>query len=738
MFKKAIEFGCEELRSLEQFELMMLMETKEYLCGLWVDKQGEAYQCWADLEGNRKVRMDPSYKPFAWSQQPPPVSEGYETEVLEGDLPYGFLTEFRTMGASVDAQKEKSLGWDTIRPYEHQWLIQKRARFFTEMRFSEIRRCQIDIETVSSEGGQFPSAERDEDRILAIGMQETVGGKRLLIELESMDDEGERALLIRFSEILASWDPDVIEGHNIFNFDLCYLRDRSKRYKLKLNWGRFGAPAVFRKSRIRIAERWLDYVRCDIPGRMIFDTYIAVQIFDVGKRDLSGYGLKTIALYFGITEAGDDRTYLEGDEIGATFVEDRSRFRDYLIDDLRETAGVAEKLLPTYIAQCAHFPMLPQEVYLKGTGTKVDLLLIDQYYKRRAGLPLAPAVQTFIGAFSKSFVDGVYSNVLHFDVASLYPSLLLHLDRGPSNDAEGVFIPLLKQLREERLVYKQAAQNTTEPALEQELEARQASYKILINSFYGYLGFKGARFADSDLAAEVTERGRTLLGEIIDWFTQNGYQVLEADTDGLYVSVMDSFETPEVILEQVGALLPAGIELEFDGAYERMFCYKAKNYALRDGHTVQVKGSGLRSRGVEPILKILTKHFIEYVLGLEEESPEILMHRMIIEIEGGTMPLEKLAKSEFINVNPATYVDAVSNGNKSRRAALEVALKITPQPKMGERVRYYIGPKEGKGQNADWQRAIPLEMGTEAKIPYDPGYYLKKLQVWYLRFAPYL
>jgi len=34
-----------------------------------------------------------------------------------------------------------------------------------------------------------------------------------------------------------------------------------------------------------------------------------------------------------------------------------------------------------------------------------------------------------------------------------------------------------------------------------EAQARQATFKILINSFYGYLGFSGARFGDGDLAA---------------------------------------------------------------------------------------------------------------------------------------------------------------------------------------------------------------------------------------------
>jgi len=43
-----------------------------------------------------------------------------------------------------------------------------------------------------------------------------------------------------------------------------------------------------------------------------------------------------------------------------------------------------------------------------------------------------------------------------------------------------------------------------------------------------------------------------------------------------------------------------------DGRYEAMFCYKMKNYALYDGKKVTLRGSALRSRGIEPYLKKLS------------------------------------------------------------------------------------------------------------------------------------
>lgn len=122
---------------------------------------------------------------------------------------------------------------------------------------------------------------------------------------------------------------------------------------------------------------------------------------------------------------------------------------------------------------------------------------------------------------------------------------MLHIGRDPGNDSLGVFIPLLRQLREYRLRYKQLARHGDSAEESAEADARQASCKILINSFYGYSGFSGARFGDGELAAEVTRRGRELLQALIDELSRQGATILEADTDGIYLSTPEYFDQAE-------------------------------------------------------------------------------------------------------------------------------------------------------------------------------------------------
>lgn len=708
------------------------------LCGVWVDPSGQVHTTVALPGGEREARLA-TLRPFAWLNDTPAEASlnTVRLERLEGESPYNRLAHAEDF-ESYDTflrQARETVGVDAIRPLESQYLLQQRQRLYSDLTFHQLRRCQLDIETRSSDDG-FCDPARPDDRVLAIGLRCT--GRNRLLVLEEYSDAAERKLLESLNTALAELDPDVIEGHNIFKFDLDYLRQRCRRFKVPCAWGRYGQKAVFRSSRLKVAERWIDFLRCDLPGRAIVDTYLLVQLFDITTRELTSYGLKDVAVYFGITDEDSvTRTYIDGPRIKDVYESDRARFCAYLEDDLRETEGLADQLLPTYFEQVRTFPTLLQEATLRGATSKIDLLFLEEYYHARQACPLPPEVQPFEGGYTRSFQEGVFRHVLHFDVASLYPSLLLHIGRNPKNDTLGVFIPLLRRLREYRLVYKQRARNAPTEEERGEAQARQTNFKILINSFYGYLGFSGARFGDGELAAEVTRRGRELLQTLIDEFAKHGCTILEADTDGIYLSSEHYYEKPEELLALVATILPPGIELEYDGKYQAMWCYKAKNYALYDGERVILRGSALRSRGIEPYLKKLSDQLITFLVGASNQSPLELLEDYRKRLAGRDVPVEELAKSETLSQNPDAYARFIEQGGKPRRAAAEVALQMTPRPRMGDRVSYYVTART-KTKTSDWQRARPLSLYDPEAAPYDPSYYLEKLDDWLTRYGSFL
>src|SRR5438067_882948 len=314
-----------------------MTEKTGSLCGLWVDGAGRVHTTIETAGGGREERIE-SLRPFAWLNAAPidPLPGGFTLEPLKGDGPFNHLVqaEDRALFDSFVRAPHEGLSVDVVRPLENQFLLQQRQRLYRDLTFGELRRCQFDIEVASPDGG-FPDAARAGDRVLAIGLR--CDGKNRLLLLDEPAPAAEKKLLEQFNAALLELDPDVIEGHNLFKFDLDYLRQRCRLHQVPCAWGRYGQRASFRSSKLKVAERWIDFLRCDLPGRAVVDTYLLVQLYDITTRELTSYGLKDVAIYFGITDEDSARTYIEGSQIQRVFNEDRARFRAYLEGDLRET-----------------------------------------------------------------------------------------------------------------------------------------------------------------------------------------------------------------------------------------------------------------------------------------------------------------------------------------------------------------------------------------------------------------
>ncbi len=184
-----------------------------------------------------------------------------------------------------------------------------------------------------------------------------------------------------------------------------------------------------------------------------------------------------------------------------------------------------------------------------------------------------------------------------------------------------IFRSLLTDLRTFRLEAKASMRAATDRAQQQYFHALQNTFKILINSFYGYLGFAQGHFADFDAAARVTQIGRDLLQKMIDWLSKRGAQVIEVDTDGIYFVPPPNAES-EQLRSELAKELPPGIEVEFDEQFDAMFSYKAKNYALltRDGEVI-IKGGALKSRGLEKFQRVFLEEIIKLLML---EKPEAI------------------------------------------------------------------------------------------------------------------
>ncbi|PYN18661.1 MAG: DNA polymerase II [Candidatus Rokuibacteriota bacterium] len=614
----------------------------------------------------------------------------------------------------------------------HQYLLDAGRTSFGGLVFTDLRRLALDIEVITTEGYEFPSAARPGDRIIAVALADTTGFRHV-VRGDRLD---EPALLAECSRIIRERDPDVIEGHNIFRFDLEYLEARARMHRVALAWGRDGSLLRSRVARLQIAERTIGYRRYDVTGRHVIDTYILAQVQDAGTRDLPGFGLKDLARHFGVAAA--DRTYIDPSQIPREFRDAPDRLMAYAADDAVETLAIAAILAPPYFAQAQVVPFDYQSCTLRGAAAKIDALLLREYLHRGHAVPLPRPVGPVGGGYTAILQEGVARPALHVDVTSLYPSIMLARSIAPASDALGVFPSLLERLREFRVHAKRLARESPDPAERAHLGALQQSFKILINAFYGYLAFNGGHWNDFAAADRVTAEGRAIVTAILDRLAALGATPVEADTDGVYF-VPPADHTPSAddrLLERIAAGLPDGIQLELDGRYAAMFSYKMKTYALLDERgRLRLKGSAFRSRGLEPFQRQIIEEIVLRLVTGRRDQARAVIDRWLEDFAFHRVAPRAFARTETLQESIEAYRDKVRAGARATSAAYELADGSGRPVQPGDQVSYYVA---GRGVNVAVNEYAKLASLWDPKRPDENvEYYQGKVREIWERFRAF-
>lgn len=610
-----------------------------------------------------------------------------------------------------------------------QYLMQSGRTLFKGMEFDELYRLQLDIETYSKQR-RFSDPSRPDDRVIVIALSDNRGWERA-IDGRSMS---EVKMFEELEEIIGEKNPDVIEGHNIFNFDLPYILRRCELLNIELKLGRDGFPLPVASSRAGFSDREIEFTGYEIPGRHIIDTYVLVQNYDIAKRNLESYSLKYVARYFGF--ASPERVYLRGDKISWYWDNDPEIVIRYALDDVRETRMISDYLSPTYFYLTRMVPMSYGQVARLGSASKIQALMAREYLRQKQSLPRPQKGSQTSGGYTDIFFTGLLGPVVHADVESLYPSIMISRHITPRTDSLGVFLSLLSELTQRRLELKKKMHETKDPAVKSRLDAMQSSLKISINAFYGYLGYARGLFNDYECADEVTRTGQEILRTLIDQVVLHGGKVVEVDTDGIYFIPPDNVVGEEAeleLVEHVSKSLPAGIHVAIDGRYQKILSYKMKNYALLGyDQRIVIKGSSLVSRSMERFARNYLQQCIECLLYENFESLHALYVSLYKNISEHRLDVRDFARTEHLRDSLEQYLHDVESGKRNRSAAYEVAIKSLRTYRPGDRVSYYITGNESniKGfENCkfaeDWDPNFPDE-----NIPY----YLKRLDEYSKKF----
>lgn len=594
-----------------------------------------------------------------------------------------------------------------------QYLMQTGRVYFRGINYEDLHRLQFDLETTALDPHR--------GRIFLVAIRDSRGFATTL-EASSLDDEAQ--LIADLCEIIRERDPDVIENHNLFGFDMPFLDHRALVHHIPLEIGRKGGPMVLEsyQETLAVGPESRKRTRYSVAGRELIDTLDAVRRHDFVVRDMPSYGLKDVARYFQL--ASPDRTYIEGTDIFETYKRDPEKVRHYAQDDVTEVDGLSRRLLGAPFALASMAPRRYERLAAAGPATGVlEPILVRSYLRANAALPYRAAQESaeegpHEGGAVHLFATGVAEHVVKADVASLYPSLMRTFQIGPSCDRLGVLLNVLGRLTDLRLQHKEAARLAAPHSIEANHHgATQAAMKILINAAYGYMGAGSlALFADGRAAGEVTRRGRAILTHVLQALEKQGMALIEADTDGVYFAVPPDWDEARerALVNEIGSELPAGINLEYEGRYRAMFSHEVKNYALLTyDNRLIVHGVALRSSRAEPFgERFLRGALLNTMIGNIQELRTAYLET-VQALRNRELLARDLATQIRLTKTPETYL---SSRNTHQEPAYEALLKAgRTHWYPGERVRFYRTGNKGYTWIPDENEEAPVSDDWRAR-----------------------
>ncbi len=511
----------------------------------------------------------------------------------------------------------------------------------------------LDIEC--SEKGLLYSVGLDspmDSRVIMIGDAQTA-------ETNIQWVKDEKALLEAMVDWFSTFDPDVIIGWNVIDFDFQLLHKRAEWNNVKLKIGRDNQPSFFRTS----AQNQQGFIT--IPGRVVLD---GIDTLKTATYHFRSWSLESVSQEL-LGEGKDiHNVHDRMAEINRMFKHDKPSLAKYNLQDCVLVNRIFEH---THLLDFAIERTRLTGVELDRVGGSVASftnLYLPQIHRAGYVAPnLAP--ENWIaspGGYVMDSIPNLYDSVLVLDFKSLYPSIIRSFLIDPMGLIEGLKLEVgpeenkavqgfrggqfhrdkhfLPQMIEDLWAARDIAKKNNEKAFSQAI-------KIIMNSFYGVLGSSGCRFFDTRLASSITMRGHEIMKQTKVLIEEKGYQVIYGDTDSTFVSLNGSYSQKQA--DQVGESLISYInewwtshlktqfnltsilELEYETHYRKFLMPtirgsetgSKKRYAglIGEGDAERIIFKGLESARTDwtPLAQQFQQHLYEMIFHDQDPSEYI-------------------------------------------------------------------------------------------------------------------
>jgi DNA polymerase, archaea type len=408
--------------------------------------------------------------------------------------------------------------------------------FYEEPTFSactwtpQLKILSIDIET-----GEYGK------KLYCIALAGNDGYKRILFVSDTSVAGAEhyvteKALLEAFTAAVREYDPDIITGWSVIDFDLKVLEAFAAKYHVPFILGRSDE-----KMKLRVESAYMRESTAEIVGRTVIDGIMLLRISFVKLED---YKLDTAAESI----LGEHKIFVENklEQIEHSYKHDKPLLAEYCYKDAELVLRILAK--KKIIELTIHRSLLTG---MQLDRVKASIASLDSVYLRELS-KLGYAARTLVhqekeqeitGGYVMTSKPGIYDYVIVCDFKSLYPSIMRTINIDPLS-----YMPnkKLKKSTDEYVVAENGAvfKNTQGilPSILERLHAAReetrknkdevARYaiKVLMNSFFGALATPQSRFFSMDVANAITITGQSIIKKTKDMIGEKGYEVIYGDS----------------------------------------------------------------------------------------------------------------------------------------------------------------------------------------------------------------
>jgi DNA polymerase elongation subunit (family B) len=607
--------------------------------------------------------------------------------------------------------------------------------------------CAFDIETYNYRGN--PRAEIDPIMMISVAFSD---GERKVFTWKNFDGAedyvhfvpGEMELINEFVQYIKDKKPLFISGYNSDDFDLDYLRSRASKYGIKLDFSWDKTPLKFQRgSRGKVARS---------KGTVHLDMYSFVRTVLNQKLKTETLDLDSVAAEL----LGEKKHEMDWENIWKMWEDGGDSLKklvDYCLQDSVLTLKLTQKLMPLMfeLTKLVGLPLF--DISRVGMSQYVEWYLMRSIQEKNELAPNKPKRDetikrlsyTFEGAFVYQPEAGLYENVVLVDFRSLYPSIIVSHNISPDTlgcecckkghetpeinkrrhhfckKRKGLVPDVLESLIKTRMDVKKQLKEKKD----QILAARSEALKLMGNSFYGYLGFKIARWYCLECAEATTAWGRQYIKETIDE-AKKEFKVIYSDTDSVMMAIKDkTHEDVFNFIKKINKKLPEMMELELEDFYKRGIFVPAKSgergakkkYALVDeqGNLV-IKGFEFVRRDWSIIARETQKEVLDAILDDNDPNKALkIVQDAVRELKKQEVPLFKVA----IYTQLRKPIDSYKSVGPHVAAAKKGKVRgYYAEP--GTIIKYVVT----KGTGSISNRSELLNVAKDEDMEYDPDYYI--------------